>query len=267
VTRKIIIRTSILFLWLAGMFWLIRFEAYPEWFTHSLSGYDDLLGRDTLISTTWMRVIQDGKPVGYSHTSVDVDDGNALRHIIYENRTHVRLEVMGHSQLIQVVASAYLDMSYRMQQFEFSMHTGVIDMEVTGQRAEDHWFNLRITTAGTVRTMRLEIPDDVLVQSPMTVMAVRRLKVGEYVNIRTLNPLTLSRETAIVRAVAAESIETDEGPILATRLEIEYMGGSSKAWINAEGEFLRQETPMGWTLERCRSDQMFEDDEKGDDPT
>ena len=189
------------------MFWLIRYEAFPEWFTHSLSGYDDLLGRDTLISDSWMRVIQDGKPVGYSHSSVDVDDDSALRHIIYDNRTHVRLEVMGHSQLIQAVASAYLDMSYRMQQFEFSMHTGVIDVELTGKRAEDDWFDLRIVTAGTVRTMRIEIPDDVMIQSPMTVMAVRRLKVGEYINIRTLNPLTLSRETAIVRAVAKEMID------------------------------------------------------------
>jgi hypothetical protein len=247
--------------WAAAAFWLIRYEAHPEWFTHSLAGYDGLIGRDTLIADTWMRVIDNGKPVGYSRTSVDVNDDDALRHIVFENRTQVRIELMGRPQRIQASASAYLDMSYRMQQFEFSMHTGVIDIDVDGTRAQDGLFDLLIRTGTSVKRMRLAIPDDVVVQSPMTAIAVRHLAVGEYVKIKTLNPLTLSHETATIRAMARETILLDGEPVDATRLEIEYMGSRSRAWVDAAGHLLRQETPMGWTLEKSRADRMFEVDE------
>ncbi|MDP6811517.1 MAG: hypothetical protein QGH31_12485 [Kiritimatiellia bacterium] len=133
---------------MATVFWLVRVEAHPEWFTHSLAGYDGLIGRDILVSDTWMRVINNGKPVGYSRTSVDVNDHELRRHIVFENRTHVRLDVLGHSQLIQAVASAYLDMNYRMQEFEFSMVSGVIDVDVTGTRSEEGPFDLVIDAAG-----------------------------------------------------------------------------------------------------------------------
>jgi hypothetical protein len=64
-----------------------------------------------------------------------------------------------------------------------------------------------------------------------------------------------------VRALLQETIELDQGPIKATKLEIEYAGSRSHAWIDAQGQLLRQETPIGWTLEKCRPDQVFEDEE------
>jgi hypothetical protein len=267
VKRKLLIRAGIILVWLGAVFWLIRVEAHPEWFTHSLKGYDGLIGRDILISDTWMRVLDNGKPVGYSRTSVDVNDNELLRHIVFENRTHVRMEVMGRSQLITTVASAYLDMSYRMQEFEFSMHTGVIDVDVIGKRSEEGPFDLTIDAAGQVRRMQVDIPDDIVLHSPMTALAVRNLNVGQYVNVKTFNPVTLGQDTAVVRAILRETIELDEGPVEATKLEIEYAGSRSHAWVDKQGQLLRQETPMGWTLEKCRPDQMFEDDENADTTT
>ncbi|MBL7077117.1 MAG: hypothetical protein ISS31_06580 [Kiritimatiellae bacterium] len=255
------IRAGVILAWLATVFWLIRCEAHPEWFTHSLAGYDGLIGRDILVSDTWMRVLDNGKPVGYSRTSVDVNDNELLRHIVFENRTHVRIDVMGRSQLIQTAASAYLDMSYRMQEFEFSMHTGVIDIDVSGKRSEEGPFDLTIDTAGQTRQMRIDIPDDIVIHSPMTALAIRDLGVGDYVKVKTLNPVTLSQETATVRALLKETIELDEGPVMATKLEIEYMGSRSHAWVDDQGQLLRQETPVGWTLEKCRPDQMFEEED------
>ena len=79
--------------------------------------------------------------------------------------------------------------------------------------------------------------------------------------MKTLNPVTLSQETATVRALLKETIELDEGPVMATKLEIEYMGSRSHAWVDDQGQLLRQETPVGWTLEKCRPDQMFEEED------
>jgi hypothetical protein len=266
VRRKPVIRAAIVVTWLAAIFWLIRYEAHPEWFTHSLAGYDGLIGRDTLISDTWMKVLEDGKPIGYSRSSVDVNDDDPRRHIIFENRTHVRITVLGHSQLIRTVATAYLDMTYRMQSFEFSMNTGVIDVDVSGTRSAEGPFDLTVVSGNTTNNMRVEIPDDVVLHSPMTALAVRNLKIGDTIQINTLNPVTLSRDAVTVRAMARETITLDEGPIEATRLEIEYMGSRSRAWIDDTGQLLRQETPMGWTLEKCRPDQMFEEEGEEEQP-
>ncbi len=258
---KPVIRGGIALAWLAALFWLVRVEAYPEWFTHSLAGYDGLIGRDILVSESWMRVINNGKPVGYARTSVDVNDNEPRRHVVFENRTHVRLEVMGRPQLIQAVASAYLDMNYRMQEFEFSMASGGIDIDVTGKRSDEGPFDLVIDTAGQTRRMRVDIPDDVVIHSPMTALAVRDLDVGDYVTVQTFNPITLAKATATVRALLRETITLDEGPVSATKLEIEYMGSRSQAWIDDQGRLLRQETPFGWTLEKCHPNRVFEEED------
>lgn len=261
--RKTVIRSAIVLAWLGALFWLIRYEAYPEWFTHSLAGYDGLIGRDVLISDSWMRVLDDGVPVGYSHTSVDVDDNALLRHIVFRNRTYVRIDMMGESQLIRAVASAYLDTSYRLQEFEFKMHTGVIDIDVTGKRTDAGPFALAVDTGGQVRHMTIDIPDDVVIHSPMTALAVRNLAPGDYIRVKTFNPVTLGQESATVRALQSETIVLDEGPVPTTRLQIEYAGSRTRAWIDAQGRLLRQETPVGWTLEKCGPDQLFENE--GDD--
>lgn len=257
-TRKHIVRVSIVAFWLLMMFWLVRFEAYPGYFTHALKGYDDIVNSDTLISDNWMRILQDGKPVGYTRTAVDVNEDESLRHIVFENRTHIRLELLGKPQIIQSLAMAWLDMMYRLQQFTFSMSTDILDIKVSGKRTRGERFELEIETAGSRRTMEVDIPDDVVIHSPLAAMAVKRMIPGEYVRVYTLNPVTLSREVALIRSIERETIVLAGKPVEATRLAIEYGGTTSDAWIDAEGHLLRQHTPLGWTLERTTAEEVFE---------
>ena len=98
--RARLLRGGILVLWLVLMGLLIRFEVFPEIFTHTLPGYRSLLDRDVLMEDSWMRILYKAQPIGYSHTTVEIDEANPLKHYTMASRVFVRLKAMGLDQPI-----------------------------------------------------------------------------------------------------------------------------------------------------------------------
>jgi hypothetical protein len=253
-----VIRIAIVLAWLAMAAWLVRYEAYPTSFTHTLGGYSDLLPRDTLISESWMRILRDGRPVGYARTTVDVDDGDPTRHIEYENRTHLKLDVFGSTQVVSVLATAWLNVMRQLQAFEFSLKSNLLNADVSGQRNEGGTFDIIIRSGETDRAMTVAIPDDVIVHSPFTSLALRNLGPGRTLTVHTLNPVTMTREAVTLRGEGDDTIRLDGEPVKAQRVSVTYGGTDFSAWIDRDGNLLRQETPFGWTLERADADTIFE---------
>ncbi len=257
--RRTALRLAALAVWLVFAGWLVRYEAFPEWFTHRLPGYDGLIGRDTLVQDHWMRVLQDGRPVGYTRTAVDTQDDDPLRHISLENRTHLRLEMMGRRQVVQALTTAWLDMTYRLQAFDCTLRADPLDVSVTGTRRDGDTFAVEIRSGDFApRTVTVAIPDDVVIHAPMTALALRGLRPGRELRMATFNPVTLQREPITLRAVGRGPLTVGGETVEATELSVDAMGTSTRAWIDSDGNLLRQETPFGWTLERCRPEDVFE---------
>ena len=82
-------------------------------------------------------------------------------------------------------------------------------------------------------------------------MAVKRLKPGQQMSIRTMNPVTRQPATIVVRALRRETLMIEGEDRDATVLSVGYGGMDMLTWIGPEGQLLRQETPLGWTLESC----------------
>ena len=68
-----IVRSLIILFWLLMTGWLIRYEAFPCWFTAAAPGYRVFFKNGPLILDTWMQIEFRNNPVGYSHTWVDSD--------------------------------------------------------------------------------------------------------------------------------------------------------------------------------------------------
>jgi hypothetical protein len=60
--KKRLLRTGAIAFWVVMAAWLIRYEAFPERFTHTLSGYKGLLSDDVLIEDSWMKILVGGQP-------------------------------------------------------------------------------------------------------------------------------------------------------------------------------------------------------------
>ena len=256
-TKRTIIVTSTLILWLGAMGWLVLYEAYPSLLDRASSGYRTFLDQGIMIMDRWMVITFQGQSIGYSHTSVDIDEKNALRQYRVNNRTLLTLTVMGSRQRISVTSDATVDALYNLQLFHFALSSSGYSITVDGQRQQGNVFDVKIKSASSIQRLTVTIPDDAVIYSPMTEMTLKSLTPGRQVTLRVFNPITLSAQNVTVRALRRETLilrnQTHETTVLAAKMD----GMETLSWMDAEGVMLRQLTPFGWAMESCTSQEAL----------
>ena len=101
----------------------------------------------------------------------------------------------------------------------------------------------------------MRIPDDVVVYSPGMDLAMSRMKPGESMTTRTLEPLTLSPVPVTVRALPRETIMFRGSETNVSVFAVEYMGSSSRSWMGMDGTILRAETLLkDLVVETCEAE-------------
>jgi hypothetical protein len=155
---------------------------------------------------------------------------------------------MGQSQWVGITADAMLDDRYSLRQFSAVMVSSVYSTRIDGRRNKKGSFDVVLKTPEDEKRFEMEIPDDVVLYSAMSEMAVKQLAPGESIRIKTIDPLSLAVTEVIVEAVRRENIVHDGRSQPTTLLNINYLGMSVSAWMNDEGRVLREETPFGWVM-------------------
>ncbi|MDD5679464.1 MAG: transglutaminase family protein [Kiritimatiellae bacterium] len=252
-----IARSLIILFWLFMTGWLIRYEAFPRWFTASAPGYRSLFKNGPLILDTWMQVEFRNAPVGYSHTWVDSDVESPGAAYTLHNQTVLNLKLMGQIQNVNVMAGATLDAGCALQKFYTVVASSVYTTRIEGSKTGDHTFAVRIRTDSGEQTVTLTIPDDVILYSPVTEMALAGLKPGESLGLRVMDPVTLAVSDIRVEALRREKLQSAGCEQEATVLKMVYQGLETLSWMDSEGRILRQETPFGWTMTLSSANDVF----------
>ncbi len=237
--------------------WLIRFEAFPGWFAAEFAGYSSLFRGGTLLADRWAKILYEGEPIGFSHTLIDTQHVDPLNTYRVQNSTLMQMKLLGQVQSIKIDVEAFLDALYQLQRFSFRMTASAYSTQITGRRTDGHRFAVTIETGGSLSRTEVEIPPDVVLYSPMTDMAMRRLRPGQQMVIRTLDPVTLSRIDVLCRALGPELIEFRGELVEAHALTLTYQGLTVRSWLDDEGEVLRQETPLGWVMEAATAEEIM----------
>lgn len=229
--------------------WLVRYEAYPGLFADTFVGYPSMFRGGALLSDRYTKVLFEGKPIGYSHSrmdSQDGDDGGAYR---IENSTLLQMKVLGSTQTVRVHMQARLDTTHRLQSFSFTMRSSQYQAKIAGTRRNGDEFEVEVDTGATRSTTMVGIPKDVILYSPMTDLAMSRLEPGQEMRIRTLDPVSMTRIDVVCTALGYETIRLGGEDREALALEMAYKGMVVKSWLDEDGMVLRQKTPLGWTME------------------
>jgi hypothetical protein len=237
--------------------WLLRYEAFPEKFTRSLAGYRSLLSRDVLLEDSWMRILFNDAPIGYSHTHLDVDEFDAMRRYVVFNEVELHLKVMGQAQSISVETEARIDATHKLQAFSFELTSRNYALRLEAERGQGDRFDVDMRTGREVQRFTLDIPDDVIIYSPMTEMALRELEPGGQLRIRTLDPASLATADVVVKALRHEPLVLGGVTNDTTVVTVTYQGLDVLSWIGRDGTVLKQATPFGWTLEKCTPQEAF----------
>jgi hypothetical protein len=248
---------SVLLLWLAMMGWLVRFEACPEYFTGRFEGYRDLFKSGVMIRSSWMRIIANGTQVGYSHTEIDVDEKSPSDHFRIDSEMELELNILSQLQKVYTRMKVSLDILSRLQAFSFTLSSDAYETQITGNRVRSEQFRVTFKTGGQTHTQILTIPDDVILYSPMLEQTLGALKPGETRIFKTLDPVSMAISDVMIKADRRETLSLRGRDEEVTVLSADYHGMTIWSWINAEGELLRQETPLGWKMEACLPEEAF----------
>jgi hypothetical protein len=261
--RKTTIAVIVL-LWLATTAWLVFYEAFPGLLAGTTGGYHSLLSQGVMVMDQWMSITFQGKAIGYSHTSVSAGDAGSARQYQIENTTVLNLNVMGSRQRIAVKSQSAVDSSYRMQTFAFVLSSTGYSIDVKGRRLQGESYEVTVRSASSTRRLTLVIPDDAVLYSPMTEMALKALEPGKQVTLRVFNPVSLSAQNITIRALRRETITHRSKTVEATVLTALVEGMETLSWIDSNGSILRQETLFGWTMEACDAREALAGTASGD---
>ena len=251
------IRSSILIGWLVMVALLLRFEAFPEFFTSTIEGYGGFLDHNIMIEDRWTKLLFKDQPIGYSLSSIVITEGDPKKYYTIKNDVYVRFRALGLDQPIFVSTLANVDALEVLRRFKFSLNSGAYSMQIVGYRIDERRFNV-FTTTGTSRQKRVvEIPDDVILYSPMTEMGLRRMKPGQELTIKTLDPASMTPSRLVVRAIRKEPFVHEGQEVQATLLESDYQGATIRSWMGEDGLLLKQETPFGWSMVSCSAEEAL----------
>jgi hypothetical protein len=255
--RGTVLRIGVVGVWLVLVLWLIRYEAFPEYFTHNLRGYQTLISRDTLVQDSWSRLLFRKTPIGYANTTMEIQEKDPSRYYAIRSQMFLKLNAMGRNQEISTELTVYLSAVQMLQSFDLEVKAEPYSTRFHAIRVRGDEFRVTITSSGAKRSVKMTIPDDVVLYSPITEMALKSLSPGSSVNLKVLDPATLGTAVMTVTALRREPLVQRGQTNDTLLLESDYQGMKFQTWMDRNGQLLRQDTPFGWALERCTAEEAF----------
>ncbi|NCD34241.1 MAG: transglutaminase domain-containing protein [Spartobacteria bacterium] len=239
-----------LIFWAVMTLWLIRYEAFPSFFSpvHHAS-YKSMLSDGPIIVDNWMKVLINGNHVGYAHSAVNIDEHNANERYAFVSKTVLRLSLLGSPQYISVDVTATLNSFYALQQFSMLLENANYSMKLDARRMNGSRFLAKMETPAGTQQFAVELPDDVAIYSPAMDAYIRKLKPDEQFVFKTLDPMTLTPMPMTVTAKGPQTFVQNGTQTIANLFIYDFNGAKSRTWMNDEGEVLLQETPWGWSME------------------
>jgi len=250
-------RVCVIIFWAVMTGWLIRYEAFPQWFPGTVTTYRALFEKGPLILDSWMQITFEDMPIGYTHTWVDSHVESQTESYTVRNQTILNLKLMGEEKRINVSAGATLDAQYHLESFFTVLLSDSYSTRIDGQKIDAGLFKVRVQTPSGEREVSLSVPEDVMIYSPITEMAIQQLTPGQSLRLRVLDPVSMTVSEVTAQALRNEILHHAGRDEETTVLRLTYQGLETLSWVDRKGRVLQQKTPFGWTMKTCSADEIL----------
>ncbi|HSD11398.1 MAG TPA: transglutaminase-like domain-containing protein [Candidatus Binatia bacterium] len=196
-------------------------------------------------SEQWQGIYGEGKKIGYSHrVRKPTADGFSV-----ESNAQMQLSMMGTAQLVRTSLEAETDRSLRLRRFVFHLRSGTVDFTLRGTARGDE---LVLTSDSLgARTVRLPISTRIALSETLAdLIGEERLETGRTLRYALFDPLGNEPAPVSLAVGPIERITLPAGARSAYRVDEEYQGTHFRLWIDANGEVLKEEGPLGMTIVR-----------------
>ena len=204
-------------------------------------------------SAQWRGVYYRGEKLGFTVSqTVAVDGGEGLEEGGFELQEDGQLQMalLGAHTITTLHTAARVNRAFELQSFEFSLDPGTGPIRIGGI-VRDLDLDISITSGGRTRTEIRRLPE----RPMLSLNLVRRLadgglKPGAVHRWNLFDPATLRNAPVTVTVREREIVRSVAAPIPAFRVDMEFTGLTTTAWITDTGEIVREESPLGFIIVR-----------------
>ena len=193
-------------------------------------------------AAVWHGVYYRGEKIGFTVSqTVPKDDGFDL-----EEDGRLQMSLLGATTAATIRTTAHVDKSFALRAFEFSLDPGTGPVEVRG-RLDGLRLTLDVKTPSGTRSEVRELAEPpALSQNISRRLANGGLVPGAKHQWTVFDPATLRNSKVNVEVGKRELVRgAGAAPIPAVRVEMEFAGLRTSAWITDTGEVVREESPLG----------------------
>jgi hypothetical protein len=231
----------------AGWAILLSFHLWRS-YAPTARGEDVSLTTPIGAAMTQRGVFYRGSRIGYvRETRTPLEDGMRAH-----QEGQFTLNVMGQERSMSISGSVEIGKNGELRTFDYKLATtsgrSPFETEVRG-RVEGRELELTIRSGDRERTENRTLSRSIVL--PLNLyysLANQGLETGNIYRLHLFDPLTLSEGEAEIEVLEREVVRWGSHEEDAFRLRTSFSGLNTTAWINEEGQILREETPLGWTL-------------------
>lgn len=197
-------------------------------------------------SEEWKGIFLRGRKVGYAVTRI-----NKISNMFEVNEEiFLTVNLMGSTHEILSSTKAELDEEFRLNNFKFSLSSGLIEFKISGAIKGNNLY-LSMGEKGKEKTKLIRLPSKPMISAGMTEFFKScTFKVGDSYCFPFFDPVTMTTNPAVIKVVAKEDVEINSKLYKAFRLEMNFLDHPLVFWIDEKGKSLKEKGFMGFTLVR-----------------
>ena len=204
-------------------------------------------------SAQWRGVYYRGEKLGFTVSqTMPIEEGEGRDEGGFELQEDGQLQMalLGAHTITTLRTTARVNRAFELQSFEFSLDPGTGPIKIGGV-VRDLDLHISIASGGGTRTEVRRLPErPMLALNLARRLADKGLAPGSVHRWNVFDPATLRNAPVTVRVGEREIVRSAGTPIPAFRVEMEFTGLKTTAWITDTGEIVREESPLGFIIVR-----------------
>jgi hypothetical protein len=210
-------------------------------------------------SDEWFGIYQQGKKIGYSHSQIK-PEAETYR-LLEESEMNVL--ALGEVQDVKITINSYTAKNFLLKYFYFTMQSEMTTVKIKGAVLGKKLV-LDIDTGGKTRkeSVQLSSPPYLLTNIKPAILLMG-LEIGKQYRFPIFDPATMSMKQATVTVVSKESIKVGDEARILYKLKEAFQGMETTSWITENGETIKEESELGFTLLKEHEDEAKKLDKGG----
>ncbi len=196
----------------------------------------------------WLGIYFQGKKVGYTSTKTSQTSAGHR----FESIMKMSMVVANELKEIKMVAQVNTDADYRMKSYYMNMqtygHAVVTSGEITGKK-----IRIVLNTQGLTRTQEIELDSAPYFHDAIDVLIKKRgLKAGDSLTLPFYDIATQTPSTVKIKVLGEDRLALGDRQYDGLKVSITVLGMESFIWLDRDGRFLKESSPLG--IEMIRED-------------